>query len=67
MVKPVRGSIVLVSFPFSDLSRSKLRPALVIAEAGRGDYILCQITSNRGVIPTRSRYGRTLFLPVVFR
>jgi len=37
---------VLVRFPFSDLSRSKLRPAVVLAEVGRGDWILCQITSN---------------------
>ena len=39
-------SIVLVPFPFSDLSQTKLRPALVLAEADRGDCILCQITSN---------------------
>jgi mRNA interferase MazF len=37
---------VLVRFPFSDLSRSKLRPAVALAEVGRGDWILCQITSN---------------------
>jgi mRNA interferase MazF len=37
---------VLVPFPFSDLSRSKLRPALVLADAGRDDWILCQVTSN---------------------
>jgi mRNA interferase MazF len=40
------GQIVLVRFPFSDLSASKWRPALVLAEAGRGDWILCQITSK---------------------
>jgi mRNA interferase MazF len=37
---------MLVRFPFSDLSRSKPRPAVVPTEAGRGDLILCQITSN---------------------
>lgn len=47
MVAPAAaGAVVLVPFPFSDLSRSKLRPAVVLAEAGRGDWILCQVTSN---------------------
>ena len=41
------GVVVLVRFPFSDLSSSKLRPALVVASAGGTDWILCQITSNR--------------------
>ena len=41
-----RGVVVLVRFPFSDLSHSKLRPALVLADGGRDDYILCQITSQ---------------------
>ena len=46
MVTLAAGTVVLVPFPFSDLSRAKLRPAVVIADAGRGDWILCQITSN---------------------
>jgi PemK-like, MazF-like toxin of type II toxin-antitoxin system len=46
MVTPSTGSVVLVPFPFSDLSQSKLRPAAVLADAGRDDWILCQITSN---------------------
>ena len=33
-------------FPFSDLSQTKLWPAAVLAGAGRGDWVLCQITSN---------------------
>ena len=40
------GTVVLVRFPFSDLSDSKLRPAVVLAEAGRGDLVLVQVTSN---------------------
>jgi len=40
------GQVVIVHFPFSDLTVSKLRPAVVLAEAGRGDWILCQITSK---------------------
>lgn len=46
MVTPSAGAVVLLPFPFSDLSRSKLRPAVILADAGRDDWILCQITSN---------------------
>ena len=57
MVAPAAGSVVLVPFPFSDLSRSKLRPAVVLADAGKGDWILCQITSkpyaDAGAVPLR--------------
>jgi len=41
-----RGHLVVVQFPFSDLSHSKLRPALIVGEAGYGEFILCQITSR---------------------
>ena len=40
------GEVVLVRFPFSDLSQTKLRPAVILADAGRGDWILSQVTSN---------------------
>jgi mRNA interferase MazF len=43
---PAAGQVVLIPFPFSDLSRTKMRPAVVLAEVGRDDWILCQITSN---------------------
>lgn len=46
MVAPATGAVVLVKFPFSDLSRSKLRPAVVLADVGRGDHVLCQVTSK---------------------
>ena len=44
-----RASVVLVEFPFSDLSKTKLRPAVVLAQANRQDWFLCQITSNAGI------------------
>lgn len=46
MVVPSTGLVVLVPFPFSDLSGAKLRPAVVVAYGGGDDWILCQITSN---------------------
>ncbi|MDP2828860.1 MAG: hypothetical protein Q8O37_09650 [Sulfuricellaceae bacterium] len=38
--------VILLPFPFFDLSAQKLRPAMILADAGRGDWVLCQITSN---------------------
>lgn len=46
MVTPTARAVVLVPFPFSDLSQTKLRPALVLAKANAQDWILAQITSN---------------------
>jgi mRNA interferase MazF len=40
------GQVVTLNFPFSDLTRTKLRPVLLLANAGRADWIVCQITSN---------------------
>ena len=38
--------MVVIPFPFSDLSQAKRRPALVIATLEGNDIILCQITSK---------------------
>ncbi|MFQ5449236.1 MAG: type II toxin-antitoxin system PemK/MazF family toxin [Nitrospinaceae bacterium] len=46
MAKFVKGDVVIVPFPFSDLSQSKRRPALVIADLDGDDLILRQITSQ---------------------
>jgi mRNA interferase MazF len=43
----VKGDVIVVPFPFSDLSQAKRRPALVLAELPGDDRILCQITSQR--------------------
>ena len=44
---PSKGAVVLIPFSFSDLSKSKLRPAVILASSGKGDWILCQVTSQR--------------------
>ena len=36
----------MVLVPFSDLSQAKLRPAVALANAGRDDWILCQVTTS---------------------
>lgn len=41
----MKGKIVLVPFPFTDLTASKLRPALVLYE-GEKDVVLSFITSK---------------------
>jgi mRNA interferase MazF len=46
MAKLVKGDVVVVPFPFSDLTQSKRRPALVISTLEGEDVILCQITSQ---------------------
>lgn len=46
MAKFIKGDVVVIPFPFSDLSQSKRRPALVVALLEGSDAILCQITSK---------------------
>ena len=55
MVTLSPASIVVIPFPFSDLSGSKLRPAIVFAETGHDDWLLCQITSNPYIDSTAIR------------
>ena len=46
MDKFVKGDVVVVPFPFSDLSGSKRRPALVLTDLRGDDLMICQITSK---------------------
>lgn len=43
-----KGDIVVVDFPFIDLTSSKLRPSLILLE-NRFDYVICFITSNLNI------------------
>ena len=47
MARFVKGEVIVIPFPFSDLTQAKRRPALIIAELEGDDLILCQITSQR--------------------
>jgi hypothetical protein len=53
MGAPAVGAVVLIPFPFSDLSGTKKRPALVLADVGRGDWVCTQINDRRA----RTGYG----------
>jgi mRNA interferase MazF len=41
------GNVVFIPFPFSDLSDIKLRPAILLSQTSREDWILCQVTSQQ--------------------
>ena len=43
----VKGEVVVLPFPFSDLSSSKARPCVVLADLGGEDLILCMITTSQ--------------------
>jgi mRNA interferase MazF len=49
MERFVKGDVVVIPFPFSDLTGMKRRPALVISELDGDDLILVQITSQAKV------------------
>jgi mRNA interferase MazF len=52
----VKGDVVVVPFPFSDLSGSKRRPALVLTDLRGDDIMICQITSQ----PTGDMFALTV-------
>ncbi|MDQ2807842.1 MAG: type II toxin-antitoxin system PemK/MazF family toxin [Chloroflexota bacterium] len=44
----VKGEVVVLPFPYTDLSTTKRRPALIVAVLDRNDVILCPITTQVG-------------------
>ncbi len=46
MAEFIKGDVVVVPFPFSNLSQIKRRPAFVVNKFAGDDLILCQITSQ---------------------
>ena len=47
MGKFVKGDVVTVPFPFSDLTGERVRPAFVVASLLGDDVILCMITTQK--------------------
>ena len=47
------GDIVVARYPFTDLSEIKPRPAVILAEVGTLDCIVCEVTSSSIVHPRR--------------
>jgi mRNA interferase MazF len=41
-----KGDVVIFQFPFSDASKTKKRPSLIIAKLAGNDVVLCQITGQ---------------------
>ena len=46
MARFVKGDVVVIPFPFSDLTQAKRRPAVVVAQLDGNDLILVQVTSQ---------------------
>ena len=57
MERFVKGDVVVIPFPFSDLSNTKRRPAVIVANITGDDLILVQITSQN----IRDSYAIRLF------
>lgn len=47
MERLVTGDVVILPFPFSDLTHTKKRPAVVLGTPTAQDIILCAITSTK--------------------
>ena len=58
----VKGDVVVIPFPFSDLPGNKKRPALVLTDLPGNDIILCQITSQKSGDPNALMVTTTDFL-----
>lgn len=60
MARPVatlrRDDVVLVSFPFTDLSGQKLRPGLVVGRPSGDDVVLAFISSRGGEAVSKAEY-----------
>ena len=64
-MKYKKGDIVIIGFPFSDLSSTKKRPALIISNNivnKTGDYLMVQVTSKNRNDNLSIRINKTDFV-----
>jgi mRNA interferase MazF len=58
-----RGDLVLIIFPFTDLSGQKLRPALIVGRRTGDDVIVAFVTSRAGSTDARAEHRLELTDP----
>jgi mRNA interferase MazF len=46
MEKPLKGEVIVIPFPFTNMNAAKRRPALVLANIRGDDVITCPISSQ---------------------
>ena len=57
----VKGDIIVIDFPFSNLKESKRRPVLVLRVPKGGDVIVCQITGSSYEKPVEIQINQSDF------
>ncbi|HLD18922.1 MAG TPA: type II toxin-antitoxin system PemK/MazF family toxin [Candidatus Nanoarchaeia archaeon] len=61
MEKFVKGDVVVLEFPYTDLSKTKKRPSLIVANLKGDNLILCQITGQPRPDPDLINLGKDDF------
>lgn len=46
MARFIKGDVIVLPFPFTDMSASKKRPAVILSDIKGSDFIMLQITSK---------------------
>jgi mRNA interferase MazF len=63
-MKLTKGDVVLVPFPFTDLSQTKLRPAIVLYVQPEGEDITLCFISSQNLDRSRASRVRTNWIEV---